>query len=254
MTTDLTPHIFWITSRAAGFAALILASLGVSLGLLMSTKLLKRRGPDLLAAHEIIALSTIVAIVVHGVALLGDSYLKPSIADISIPFVSSYKSGWTSLGIVAGWGLVILGLSYYARRRIGAKRWRTVHRFTALAWLAGLAHALGEGTDAGQVWFLAMLAIVALPALALLATRWLGSGSSPAHPRLGSRSAHPRPESSSAHPRPGSGPALGGAAVPAGPEHLHDLPARGAVAPAAVAPVTAASRRRQRAHEVALTS
>jgi sulfoxide reductase heme-binding subunit YedZ len=173
MTTDLAPHLFWITSRAAGFAALILASLGVSLGLLMSTKLLKRRGPDLIAAHEMISLATIVAIVVHALALLGDSFLKPSLADITIPFASSYKSGWTSIGIVAGWGLVLLGLSYYARRHIGAKRWRKLHRFTALAWMAGLIHSLGEGTDAGQTWFLAMVAVVVIPALALLATRWL---------------------------------------------------------------------------------
>jgi len=172
MTTPLTPHLFWITSRAAGFAALVLASLAVSLGLLMSTKLLKGRTADLRAAHDTLALSTIVAIIVHGVSLLGDSYLHPSILDISLPFVSSYKTIWTSLGIVGGWGLIILGLSYYARRWVGAVRWRKLHRFTALAWLLGLVHALGEGTDAGQVWFLAMIAIVVIPALALLATRY----------------------------------------------------------------------------------
>ena len=55
-------------------------------------------------------------------------------------------------------------------------RWRKLHRFTALAWLAGLVHALGEGTDAGQLWFLAMVAVVAVPALALLATRLARSG------------------------------------------------------------------------------
>jgi sulfoxide reductase heme-binding subunit YedZ len=169
--TNPTPHLFWITSRAAGFAALILASLAVCVGLLMSTKLLRRRGPDLLATHEILALSTIAAIVVHGAALLGDQYLHPSLADITIPFVSGYKSLWTTLGIVAGWSTVLLGLSFYARRWIGAARWRMLHRFTALAWLAGLVHALGEGTDAGQIWFLAMVAIVAVPALVLLVTR-----------------------------------------------------------------------------------
>jgi sulfoxide reductase heme-binding subunit YedZ len=188
--TDPAPHLFWITSRAAGFAALVLASLAVSLGLLMSTKLLKRRGADLVVTHEILSLSTIVAIVVHGVALLGDQYLHPSVADISIPFVSSYKSIWTSLGIVSGWTLILLGLSYYARRRIGATRWRKLHRFTALAWLVGIAHALGEGTDAGQLWFLAMVAIVAIPAVVLLATRWLWNPAIHSAPR-----AHPARQS-----------------------------------------------------------
>jgi methionine sulfoxide reductase heme-binding subunit len=173
MSTALTPHLFWITSRAAGFAALILASLAVALGLLMSTKLRRGRIAELRVTHEVLSLSTIAALIVHAVALLGDHYLHPSLADISIPFASGYRSAWTSLGIVAGWALLILGLSYYARNRIGALRWRKLHRFTALAWIAGLVHSLGEGTDAGQLWFLAMVAIVVVPALALLATRLL---------------------------------------------------------------------------------
>lgn len=49
---------------------------------------------------------------------------------------------------------------------------RVVHRFTAVAWLAGLAHSLGEGTDAGQVWFLVLLGVTTLPALVLLVVRW----------------------------------------------------------------------------------
>ena len=184
VVTDPASHLFWVTSRAAGFAALVLASLAVSLGLLMSTKLLKRRGADLIVTHEILSLSAIVAIVVHGVALLGDQYLHPSVADISIPFVSSYKSIWTSIGIVSGWTLIVLGLSYYARRRIGATRWRKLHRLTALAWLAGIVHALGEGTDAGQLWFLAMVAIVAIPAIGLLARRWLWPSAIHSAPRI----------------------------------------------------------------------
>jgi methionine sulfoxide reductase heme-binding subunit len=180
MTTSAAPHLFWITSRAAGVLALVLASLAVSLGLLMSTKLLRRRGPDLLAAHEILSLSAIVAILVHGVTLLGDNYLNASLVDIAVPFAFSYKTLWTSLGIISGWGLALLGLSYYARRWFGAARWREVHRFTAVVWLAGLVHALGMGTDAGQLWFLAMIGLVAVPALALLATRIIHHGPPPA--------------------------------------------------------------------------
>jgi sulfoxide reductase heme-binding subunit YedZ len=201
--TDPTPHLFWITSRAAGFAALVLASLAVCAGLLMSTKLLKGRTSDLRAAHDTLSLATIVAILVHGVALLGDQFLHPSIADIAIPFVSGYKTLWTSLGIVGGWALIALGPSYYARRWIGAVRWRKLHRFTALAWLAGLIHALGEGTDAGQLWFLAMIAAVAIPALALVVTRLLrgGAGLPPVAP----------PQSSKNRP---SGPTLTTGVVP----------------------------------------
>jgi methionine sulfoxide reductase heme-binding subunit len=170
----LGEHVFWITSRAAGTLALLFSSVAVAVGLSMGRKLLKGRGPDLRVAHEALSLATIVALVVHAVALLGDSFLHPSLADISIPFVSSYMTVWTSIGIVGGWMMIILGLSFYARGRIGQQRWRKLHRFTALAWVLGLAHSLGEGTDAGQAWFLIATAIVALPAAALLVTRLSG--------------------------------------------------------------------------------
>ena len=83
MITNPSPHLFWITSRAAGFTALIVASLAVSIGLLMSTKLIKGRVSDLRVAHEVLSLSALVAIVVHGVTLIGDRYMHPSVLDIT---------------------------------------------------------------------------------------------------------------------------------------------------------------------------
>jgi sulfoxide reductase heme-binding subunit YedZ len=174
--TDPTPHLFWITSRAAGTAALILASVGVSVGLLMSGKMMRGRGVDLRAAHETISIATLVAIVVHAVSLLGDQFLNPNVADLTIPFVSGYKTVWTTIGIIAGWSTIVLGLSFYARRWIGQRRWRSMHRFTVLAWVLGVIHSLGEGTDAGQVWFLAMTAIVVVPAAVLFIARASGLG------------------------------------------------------------------------------
>src|SRR3954467_3458360 len=174
----LPEHVFWITTRAAGTAALLLSSLAVCAGLLMGGKLVKGR-PDLRHLHEALSLATLAALVLHAVALLGDSYLSPSLADITIPFASGYQRGWTTLGIVASWAMLALGLSYYARSHIGQRRWRTLHRFTALAWLGGLGHALGEGTDAGQAWFVAATAIVVLPALGLLAVRMVGLPGAP---------------------------------------------------------------------------
>jgi sulfoxide reductase heme-binding subunit YedZ len=170
--TNAAPHLFWITSRAAGTVALLAASVAVSLGLLMGTQFAKRfRAGDLRIVHETLSLATMVAIAIHGLSLVGDSYLHPSLLDISVPFVSGYRTGWTSIGIVSGWALVALGLSYYARGRIGPQRWRRLHRFTALAWLGGIAHSLGEGPDAGQAWFLIATGIVAMPALMLLLRR-----------------------------------------------------------------------------------
>jgi sulfoxide reductase heme-binding subunit YedZ len=169
--TAANAHIFWITSRAAGTAALFLSSLAVGLGLTMAMKLVKGKGPDLRITHEALSLATMVAIAIHALALLGDNFLKPTLADVTIPFVSSYKEPWMAAGIIAGWAMIILGLSYYARRRIGQKRWRAMHRFTSVAWLAGLVHAIGLGTDVGLIWFVVLIGVTALPAATLLLMR-----------------------------------------------------------------------------------
>jgi methionine sulfoxide reductase heme-binding subunit len=174
--TAVAPHLFWITSRAAGAVALLLSSASVGLGLTMGLRLVKGHGPDLRAIHEALSLATMAALAVHALTLLGDSFMSPSLADITIPFVSGYQPLWTTTGIVAGWMMVVLGLSYYARAHIGQARWRRLHRFAALAWVLGLAHSVGEGTDAGELWFLVSMAIAALPAAALLGLRLLGGG------------------------------------------------------------------------------
>jgi sulfoxide reductase heme-binding subunit YedZ len=167
----LGQHFFWITSRAAGTAALLLSSVSVCVGLSIGGRFLKGCTPDLRVTHEALSLATIVALLVHGLSLLGDSFMHPGIADISIPFASSYKEPWMAIGIVGGWLLIILGASYYARARIGVTRWRKLHRFTAAAWVLGLVHSIGEGTDTGHAWFLISAAIVVLPAVALLVLR-----------------------------------------------------------------------------------
>ena len=161
----MSDQAFWITSRAAGIIALLAASLAVAVGL-------SRRGRDWRIVHESLSLATMVALAVHAFSLLGDSYINFSLADVTIPFVSSYQRLWMSVGIVAGWTFVILGLSYYFRGRIGPQRWRKLHRFTALAWVLGIGHALMMGTDAGTAWFLLAGALVVIPAGALLVRRY----------------------------------------------------------------------------------
>ncbi len=198
LATATGPHLFWLVSRAAGIAALILSSGGVCVGLLMGTRLRARRGAELRVAHEALSLATLAAIAVHGLTLLGDAFLRPSLADISVPFVSGYHTFWTAAGIVSFWALALLGLSYYMRARIGVQRWRRLHRLAALAWVLGLAHSLGEGTDSGQTWFLVMVAITTLPALlalaAIWARRWTAAGRAGATARTGAPTPRPATE------------------------------------------------------------
>lgn len=165
MNHDPGHHLFWLASRGMGVVALVLISLSVGLGLAMAARLLK--GPGVVARtkhlHEALSLSGLIAIAAHGLLLLPDSYLKPGLAGIAVPFVMSHKPFWTGLGVVAGWSAGALGLSFYVRRYIGTRLWRSLHRWTAAVWVLALAHTLGSGTDAGATWLAATLVVTALP-------------------------------------------------------------------------------------------
>src|SRR4051812_48293197 len=94
LATATGPHIYWIASRAAGIAALILSSVSVCVGLLVSGRLRASHGAELRVVHEALSLATLGALVVHGATLLGDSFMHPSLADVALPFVSSYEAFW----------------------------------------------------------------------------------------------------------------------------------------------------------------
>jgi methionine sulfoxide reductase heme-binding subunit len=166
------PHLFWITSRASGSAALITSSLAVTLGILIGARRSRlARLSELRPVHEALSLATLALIALHGLSLLGDSFLHPGLAGIAVPLGGPYRPGWTAVGIVGGYGLGALGLSYYARNRIGAATWRKAHRFTSFFWVLAVVHAVGSGSDSWQLWFLLLCGIAVLPAAVLAGGR-----------------------------------------------------------------------------------
>ena len=189
---NLSTHWFWILSRGAGTAALVLAATSISYGLVLGGRMKRGGTADRRTYHEALALSTLVAIAVHGLVLLGDPFLHPNLADVTVPFVSSYKTIWTSTGIVAGWMLVAIGLSFYIRDRIGRSRYAVIHRLVIVAWALGLIHALMEGTDAGTAWFIATLVVSSVPPIVLLGLRVTGRTLPARSARPAGRTARPR--------------------------------------------------------------
>lgn len=204
---DPMEYAWWLASRASGIVALALISLSVMLGLAMAGRV--SRDPKLrrtmIAVHEQAALAALIAIAVHAITLLGDKFLDPGPIGILVPFQLDHAPFFTGLGIIGAYLAAALGLSFYFRRRIGARRWRSLHRATILVYVLAVVHTLGAGSDAGTLWLRAQLVLTAAPVLFLFVMRVLpapklsaaGSAARPGSaPSPGPHSARSRPSRS----------------------------------------------------------
>ena len=172
---DPANYVWWLAARASGVVALLLVTASVALGLTMASKVVRRRGvaPMLARVHEQTALAGLVAIATHGATLVADPWLRPGVSGVLVPFTMGYRPLFTGLGVVAGYLAALLGLSFYARKHIGARLWRKLHRATVVVWVLGVVHALGSGSDAGAPWLRAFMLATGVPILVLFAIRTL---------------------------------------------------------------------------------
>ena len=201
---DPMDYGWWLASRASGLVALALITLSVTLGLAMAGRVSReprlRRG--LLSLHEQFALAGLIAIAVHGITLLGDRWLHPGPVGIAVPFVMAHAPLWTGLGIIGGYLAAALGLSFYARRRIGARRWRRLHKATILIYVLAVTHTLGAGSDAGTPWLRAQLVLTGAPVVFLLVMRLLPAAKVSAGASAARPGSAPSPAPRSARSRP----------------------------------------------------
>jgi methionine sulfoxide reductase heme-binding subunit len=171
---DPAHYGWWLAARSAGVVAFLLIAAAVTLGLFMASNMSRRPGlkRTLVAVHEQIALAALIGIALHGVLLLGDGWLRPGIAGITVPLWISYRPAFVALGIVGGYLAALLGLTYYARKRIGARRWRRFHRATVVVYVLAVVHCLGSGTDGASLWLRVLVVASMVPIAVLVVLRY----------------------------------------------------------------------------------
>lgn len=193
LPSTLASHGWWIVSRSSGIVAFVLVTVSVFLGLTMAGKPLRQPGVtrSLKALHEQTALAALVAIAVHGVGILFDPWLQPGVVGVLVPFAAPLHRLSVGLGILAAYTALLLGISFYFRRRIGPRAWRQAHRATIAVYVLGLLHALGAGSDTGSPFFLAWALGSGAP-IALLFVYRLGASRRAGERRRHAARARPR--------------------------------------------------------------
>ena len=151
----MTEQFWWYVTRASGMVAAVLLVLTLIWGLLITTKLIDRKGLPawLTDLHRYLGGLSVLFIAVHLVSLVLDSYVSFSWADLFVPFASSWKAGPVAWGIGAFWGLVVVEGTSLAQRRMARGTWRRLHFLSYPVALMTALHAAQAGTDAANPVF-----------------------------------------------------------------------------------------------------
>jgi predicted ferric reductase len=159
-STSVTTAV-WYTIRATGVVALVLLTVTTVLGLLSSSRVRTKRWPAFAQVdlHRWASLIAVTFLGLHVVTAVLDTYVKVGVLSAVVPFVSPFKTFWTGLGTIALDLILVVAVSSALRQRIPARTWRGIHWLAYACWPLALAHALGSGTDASQLWMDATAAV-----------------------------------------------------------------------------------------------
>jgi methionine sulfoxide reductase heme-binding subunit len=147
-------NVTWYVARASGLLAFVLLTLSVCIGLLLSGRARSTRWPRF-ALEDVHGFAGMLAgsfIVIHGAALLVDSYLPFSLPQLIVPGTAPYRPLATAVGIVAAELLLALAVTNRYRRRIPHRIWRRAHYLNFAVWTLALVHGLTAGADARTLW------------------------------------------------------------------------------------------------------
>lgn len=172
-TSTTMTEVVWYMIRATGVVALVLLSVTTVLGLLSASRARSIRWPAF-AQVELHARATVLSLVflgIHIVSAVMDSYVHVGLVSVFVPFTSAFKPLWTGLGAVAVDLLVAVAISSALRRHIDARVWRGLHWLAYACWPIAMAHALGAGTDAAQLWMDAVAGTCTVAVVIALAWR-----------------------------------------------------------------------------------
>lgn len=157
----------WYATRATGLVTLLLLTASVLLGILTTGRFAGGTWPRFLTVglHRNLSLLVVTFLALHVGTTVVDKFVSIPLTAAFIPFASSYKMIWLSLGAVALDLVVALVATSLIRNRLGLRIWRWVHWAAYVCWPVALAHGLGAGTDRGTLWvFVLTIACAAMVA------------------------------------------------------------------------------------------
>lgn len=139
----------WYIIRASALIGFLLLYISIFVGTVSCLPIIGKYFLRLrsLNIHCWISLQALLFAMAHAITLLFHRYIRFSLADIFLPFHSSYKPLLAALGTISLYIMIILVISSYARKYISQKLWRTIHFLNIALYIFTIIHAFYLGTD-----------------------------------------------------------------------------------------------------------
>jgi hypothetical protein len=148
------PKAYWYLARASGFVAFVALWFSVALGLIITNKMARlwNGGPTAVELHQFSTWLGVCFTVFHAFILTGDQYIKSTPAQVLTPFgYVNYRPEWVGVGQIAFYLTVIVAASFYFRKRLGYRTWRTLHYTSFVIYLLITVHGVFAGTDSAAL-------------------------------------------------------------------------------------------------------
>ena len=148
--TGVTPKAYWYLSRSSAIVGYFMLWASMVLGLAITNKLARAwpGGPTFAALHEHTGWLGLVLSAFHALILLGDGYIGYNLTQLLVPFASAnYLPFWVGLGQISVYLMAFVVVSFYLKRWIGYRLWRTLHYLSFAVFALGMLHGLMSGTD-----------------------------------------------------------------------------------------------------------
>lgn len=185
----MTNQVWWYLTRSTGIVAWALASASVIWGLLLSTRLVRRRGAPkwLLDLHRYLGGVTVAFVALHIGALVADSYVDFRSIDVLVPFASEWKPIPVALGVIATYALAAVEGSSLAMKHLPKRVWHRIHMAGFAVFVLATGHGLSAGTDTDNLAMFAAYSAVASAVVFLTIYRALTTRKSNATSRVPTR-------------------------------------------------------------------
>ena len=142
-------HTWWYIARSGGIIAWVLLAISMFWGLALSSRFLgKRPKPNwMLDLHRFVGGLATVFTLVHVVALMLDTYVGFSLANVLVPFTGSYHPLAVGWGVIAMYFLIAVEITSLLRKKLSKRAWRATHYLSFPLFALATFHLLWVGSD-----------------------------------------------------------------------------------------------------------